>query len=146
MKSALLIPVAILIAAAPPALACQTSPPAVRAERAMPRVVFTAVVSSTARTRMANGAETIAVTFDHDRTLSGSPPKRTSLDGVLTPERPFATCGPTRPRPHELAELEEGTTVVISGVQSPDAGLIIQEVVPVGSWRGQELLAFLARP
>ncbi|WP_420472143.1 hypothetical protein [Brevundimonas sp. FT23042] len=85
MKTALLIPavVAVLLAASP-ALACRIPPEAVRAEAGMPRVGFTAVVSSDTRHRTPEGLETIAVLLDREETLAGSPPARASLYGILS--------------------------------------------------------------
>lgn len=144
MKPALLITVvAAVLLAAFPALACRIPSQTVRAEAAMPRVGFTASVSAAVRTHPTPDLETIGVILQTRETLSGSPPAQTSLYGVLSEEIVVHSCGPVRPYPHEMALLTEGSVVIVSGVQSPDGGLIIQAAAPVRSERGQTLLAQL---
>lgn len=143
MKLAL-IAAAVILGSASPALACRVAPPINRAEAAMPQVGFTAVVASNARARSGEGIETIAVTLDTRRILTGTPPEQATLYGVLSDEIVITSCAPIRPYPHQLTELTEGETVVVSGVESPEAGLIIQAVAPVRSERGRALLTALS--
>ena len=146
MKTALLIPaVAAVLCAASPALACRVAPASVRAEAALPSVGFTAVVSSNTRSRTPEGEETIMVVLDLDETLAGSPPAQTALSGVLSEEIVITSCGPIRPYPYQFTELSEGSTVVVFGVQSADAGLIVQSVALADSARGRSLLEILRR-
>lgn len=142
MKLAL-IAAAVILGSASPTWACRVAPPINRAEAAMPRVGFTAVVTSNTRARSSEGIETIAVTLDTRRTLTGTPPEQATLYGVLSDEIVITSCAPIRPYPHQLTELTEGEAVVVSGVESPEAGLIIQSVAPVRSERGRALLAAL---
>ena len=145
MKSALIAAAAVvaILGGASPALACRIAPPIARAEAAMPRVGFTAQVASSTRAQSSAGTETIAVTLDTRRTLTGTPPAQAILYGVVSDEIVISGCAPVRPYPHQLTELIEGETVVVSGVESPEAGLIIQAVAPVSSERGRALLAAL---
>lgn len=144
MKPALLLPaVAAVLLAASPALACRIPSQTARAEAAMPRVGFTAIVSSAVRTHPTTDLETIGVTLQTRETLAGSPPAQTSLYGVLSDEIVVHSCGPMRPYPYEMGLLTEGSLVIVSGVQSPDGDLIIQAAAPVRSERGQTLLAQL---
>lgn len=142
MKFALLAAAAVL-GGASPALACRVAPPIARAEAAMPRIGFTAVVASNTRMRSSDGIETIAVILETRRILTGTPPEQATLYGVLSDEIVITGCAPVRPYPHQLTELTEGETVVVSGVESPEAGLIIQAVAPVSSERGRALLTAL---
>lgn len=145
MKSALIVAATAvgMLGSASPALACRMVPPIQRAEAAMPRIGFTAVVTSNTRARPSEGIETIAVTLDTRRILTGTPPEQATLYGVLSDEIVITSCAPVRPYPHQLTELTEGETVVVSGVESPEAELIIQAVAPVRSERGRALLVAL---